>query len=121
MRKLTALGLALVLLCAVATESLAGWIWMNGVPGTDFNARATQLYCQINGWYYIQPADSVNVVNMNTGDWWKLEHSALRVGWSYWSRPWLYSTYNSTWYWMAPTANWVYHYNYGTWMQLRNN
>jgi hypothetical protein len=120
MKKLYMWGLALFLLCAVATKSQAVWIWMNGTPGTDFNDRATQLYSTYHGWYYIQPASSVNVVNMNNNGWWKLEHSALRMGWSWWAMPWLYSSYNNTWYWMAPEANWLYHYNSSGWVQLKH-
>lgn len=112
--------LAAVLFCLLVQGSQAGtWMWMNGTPGTNFHNRATQLYSSHNGWWYIQPAESVNVVNMNTRVWWKLEHSALRVGWSYWAPPWLYSTHNSTWYWMTPTANWIYHYDTRWWYQIR--
>lgn len=119
MKKLWVVGIFLFLFCLRPLDSrAAGWVWMNGTSGIS----ASQLYDQnSSGWFYIEPATSANVVNMQTGTWWKLEESALRAGWSYWDLPWLYSSYNHTWYWMAPRANWLYRYNPGAWIRLVNH
>lgn len=100
-------------------QSRAGnmWIYMNGTySGTHANHMYDSYYGE---WYYLQPASTYNVVNMNTGLWYPLEGSFIRYGWSYWALPWIYCAYTGTWYWMdMSVANWAYDYYYSRWLQL---
>jgi uncharacterized protein YkwD len=94
----------------------SGWNWATRPTDTD-------LYMVSNSdstWRYLSPSGGGTwVCNMTSGLWYRLHKSALRAGWSYWSWPWAYCSYNGAWYYIdTSTPQWAANMTSGQWSKF---
>jgi formylglycine-generating enzyme len=107
---LTTLGLAAVLAQGALAWRPAGWVF-NDYPWAYESASGD--------WYWFNAPDVQWVVNMGSGQWAKLEDSALASGWVFYQWAFAYAQSNGAWHWINDAdTQWVVNMRTAAWSRF---
>ena len=96
---LTCLGLMAVLIESAMAFRPSGWVYMN-YPWAYESATGD--------WYWFNTPDTQWVVRMSSGQWAKLQNSALATGWVFYNWAFAFCDAQGAWYWInEPDTQWV--------------
>jgi len=107
--------LAFLGLWALVAQSAVAWRpvgWVYGEYPWAYEASS-------GDWYWFNTTDVQWVCNMYSGNWWLMEHSALRVDWSFFNWPYAYARSNGAWNYINEVdTQWVVNMRTAQWSRF---